>query len=763
MSDSTDAERRENDVRDIVPLQGTRVYCVRAGMAMGKTQASIKLVREYVEAGKRVLIVSSRRAFAAFQKGVYSEFDFTHYSDVKKGGQMKNVDRLICQYESLTKLMWSERFDLVVLDEIRSICACMTSIATNQKGATLKSNANILKLLVSKSNLTLCLDADLEYDASVPAFLQECVPAETIEVHTYTQQRIQRKLVLTEDSEKFLKDIDDAVISGKRVGILCRTKRMAKVYYMRYKELWHLDQLQFKDRDDKTLSEERWEMGRPTFEDTVGVLYTGDSDDMQSKKFEDVNTYLADKKLFVFTSKLTTGMDIQVEWDILFVDFLSRGCLARDMLQMIGRFRRLKNNTIQVLVPDIECKDKELRWQADEYFKSRSSLTQQLQGILRNNVEFVEGKGLQWAHDWMLELFILAYVEFHNDQVWLLCATAKSKGWEVQAQVTGYSMREKRKFEKDSESKEKKQMAAFGSLPDDVKDAKNQQFDNCFEVVKENQYELGKIIKEKSVYVSEQVAKHDDRVILSIAHVFKHYDKPGKGIIDTKMMSKAMKKDAIIRRHALLTKTADWPVADIIKELSGRVIRRAKKGGDNFDNIAGDFLLIQYQKTLDLLQLIHPLPGQGLAAYIGVTLSKKDISAHDETVERVSQELRVSSNMVATSTKKPSKRKREETKEMSDEVVLLRGMISTIWGLTLERRRVRTGRGARSSGGHVIEVKAPIAQLAEMSNYQEGGEHAVDFGEPPAEQDAHASYGAGFQQALAALRARSLSVDNGRV
>ena len=31
MSDSTDAERKDNDVRDIVPLQGTRVYCVRAG------------------------------------------------------------------------------------------------------------------------------------------------------------------------------------------------------------------------------------------------------------------------------------------------------------------------------------------------------------------------------------------------------------------------------------------------------------------------------------------------------------------------------------------------------------------------------------------------------------------------------------------------------------------------------------------------------------------------------------------------------------
>ena len=70
----------------------------------------------------------------------------------------------------------------------------------------------------------------------------------------------------------------------------------------------------------------------------------------------------------------------------------------------------------------------------------------------------------------------------------------------MQAQVTGYSMREKRKFKKDSESKEKKQMAAFGSLPDDVKDAKIGQFNKCFEFVKENRHELGKLIKEKSVY-----------------------------------------------------------------------------------------------------------------------------------------------------------------------------------------------------------------------------------------------------------------------
>ena len=224
-----------------------------------------------------------------------------------------------------------------------------------------------------------------------------------------------------------------------------------------------------------------------------------------------------------------------------------------------------------------------------------------------------------------------------------------------------------------------------------------------------------------------------------------------------------MKKDAIIRRHALLTKTAAWSVADIIKELSSRVIRRAKKGGDNFDNVAGDFLVIQYQKTLELLQLINPMPGQGLAAYIGVTLSTKDIPAHDMAVERISQELRVSSNKVAVSAKKPGKRKLAETEGMKDEVVLLRGMISTIWGLTLDRRRVRTGRGARSSGGYVVKPTPNIATLAEMSNYEEGGENVVDFGEPPAEPDAHTSFSADFQAALAATRARSLSVENGRL
>ena len=50
------------------------------------------------------------------------------------------------------------------------------------------------------------------------------------------------------------------------------------------------------------------------------------------------------------TSKVTSGADIQLMYDEIFVDFRGQGCTARNNLQMCGRFRELRNTTITFLV-----------------------------------------------------------------------------------------------------------------------------------------------------------------------------------------------------------------------------------------------------------------------------------------------------------------------------------------------------------------------------------------------------------------------------
>ena len=181
---------RDDDwIQPIEPEPTTKTYCRRGGMGMGKSRQSAALVRKYVSEQKRILIVSSRIAFCSAQKGMYERPErdvddtdifeqlgidvdpsvaFSHYSE-------KNwkADRLIIQYESLHHLheAGAPRFDLIILDEIRSIANNMTSLTTN--GDNLRLNSSVLTEMIKASELSLAMDANLEFDGSprIPAEL----------------------------------------------------------------------------------------------------------------------------------------------------------------------------------------------------------------------------------------------------------------------------------------------------------------------------------------------------------------------------------------------------------------------------------------------------------------------------------------------------------------------------------------------------------------------------------------------------------------
>ena len=56
----------------------------------------------------------------------------------------------------------------IILDEIRSVLSCMTSVKTN--GVHIQTIANILRKTILEAKLTIELNADLEVDKAVPYF-----------------------------------------------------------------------------------------------------------------------------------------------------------------------------------------------------------------------------------------------------------------------------------------------------------------------------------------------------------------------------------------------------------------------------------------------------------------------------------------------------------------------------------------------------------------------------------------------------------------
>ena len=140
------------------------------------------------------------------------------------------------------------------------------------------------------------------------------------------------------------------------------------------------------------------------------------------------------------------------------------------------------------------------------------------------------------------------------------------------------------------------------------------------------------------------------------------------------------------------------------------------------------------------------------------------IEAHSSEIKRVCVELRVSEN------KKPVKKKKKKgpaevfdgtPEDDSSIIVPFRGVLKQIWGLNLDRKRARVG-GLRQTCAYTVTADEKIARLAKMSDYEERGEGNMCFRPVPV-PGAHASYSANFQEALAAARARSLSVDNLRL
>lgn len=141
------------------PQADTRCFTVDAGMGAGKTTASTEFIENCDD--EYQLLVTTRRSLSFTQRKNYGKLGFVHYKygthsvsewkelqkKIKEGlaKPEKNYlksKKLIIQYESLHKLLLVEnhKWDVVILDEARSLCANMCCIATNQNEKLAQSN-----------------------------------------------------------------------------------------------------------------------------------------------------------------------------------------------------------------------------------------------------------------------------------------------------------------------------------------------------------------------------------------------------------------------------------------------------------------------------------------------------------------------------------------------------------------------------------------------------------------------------------------------
>jgi Origin of replication binding protein len=141
-------------------------FSVCAGMNSGKTFRTVEFLLG-LPPDKSVLFITPRRAqaYTTHNRCLVKGLPFTLYLDCDtRDGKLKDK-RQVVEYESLWRLdIRNMHFDVVILDEMRSLCRTMQCIGTNRDN--LMKNWNILQELTAHAEKTLFLDADMLHDGA---------------------------------------------------------------------------------------------------------------------------------------------------------------------------------------------------------------------------------------------------------------------------------------------------------------------------------------------------------------------------------------------------------------------------------------------------------------------------------------------------------------------------------------------------------------------------------------------------------------------
>jgi hypothetical protein len=360
-------------------FQCTVVIC---GMGGGKTTASVKALRQLSEDAS-VLIITCRVQQAISVQGTYPS-DFVNYLDVEEGDLHKHK-KIIMQYESLHKLFKSRvrRFDLIILDEVRSTLNQSTSVITNK--LNLIKNSKIFEHLV-KHTRTLMFDADSETDGMLRGYLNNTIPGK-YQVYRYTQSFLQRQIKeMTWETilDNIMKDLD----AGLKIAVLFRCKS---------------DLDRFLERDD--------------VKDISKLVFSSDTTKEVMNSFLNPDEALSNVQMFASTTKVTVGADIQLKFDRVYVHAKGKfGACARDMHQLIGRFRKLGDEAIRVcLPPPCTTPSHDTFHSCLKEIKEQKSRNERVLAVAQTMDLVTQGDSFEWGSTPLVEILAWSLREQRED------------------------------------------------------------------------------------------------------------------------------------------------------------------------------------------------------------------------------------------------------------------------------------------------------------------------------------------------------------
>jgi hypothetical protein len=394
----------------------TKLFVVNAQLNMGKTHAIMQFISDVFPTlrNQRILFVTCRRQQArSIQdrttnlKGHDNKaIPIFYYSESKKINLREKIGVFICQYESLHFMgEVFKSFSYVIIDEIRAVLAQVCVEQTNR--SNLYVNGQILRGVLQQSR-AIFTDADVFVDSTVRRFVDTIWAPNEVKYFNYTRNSLPRVVEVFDST--IHKETYHNILHGNimcalagdcaPVGIVCRAKSALDVIVKQYND------------------------------DARVMWVSGESPSHVMDGFRKINETLVSQniRVLIFTSCVTVGTDIQVEFSNVYViaDAFG-GAPARDIWQGAGRFRKLtaggqiflilrrQAKAPPLIIPTYESVLEDIQERGDERRKVLQSHSELLYDGSTEMFNF------KLTHSWIKELLTSRVLESEmNDSKWFI-------------------------------------------------------------------------------------------------------------------------------------------------------------------------------------------------------------------------------------------------------------------------------------------------------------------------------------------------------
>ena len=306
-----------------------KIIFVKSHLGTGKTTRYHEFIKYHADRGKSILILTPRILYAVSVREeikIKTGVEFTLYNEKVEKGLDDNY--LIIQVESLNRII-KNNYNIILIDEVEGVNERFNNEEGNLKchnGNYIK-NFNTFEILINNADKIIAADAFLN-NTSIE-LIKNLRPEDKPLLIVNNAQPYNRTAQEFEHEDNLIMDSIEVLKQGKKIIIFNGSKKDCKYYEYKYKEYF---------KETKKI-----------------VIHHADKNINEDKEIlKDVNTnWLSD--VLIYNSKITVGINMDVEhFDQIYI-ISSNHVLVRDIFQASLRVRKIKDNLLKycLLADDI--------------------------------------------------------------------------------------------------------------------------------------------------------------------------------------------------------------------------------------------------------------------------------------------------------------------------------------------------------------------------------------------------------------------------